>query len=348
MQYLRKDSLKSLQAGRALAAMAVLSFHLSLMMGDAGFSQVGRNLTRLGYLGVDFFFVLSGFIIAYAHSRDIGTPSALGRYLYRRFVRLYPVYWIFTAIVLVGLFVGGRHNHPPSGAAPWLTAITLLRFSADPTPIHPAWTLVHEIAFYLVFALIIAHRRLGGAVFLAWMLICLATYHYTSESDRTPFLTYTSAININFLFGMCAYAIFIRAWCPWFLLIIGGSIFVAAILADNLGHSAPPLLFAASLAAIIAALAILESRSAIWVPGWLALVGNASYVLYISHEFICVLILRLARKLALHVPDGVIYVVTFALATVIAVVIHLFLEKPLMNALRRKNWRTNERQESTN
>ena len=72
-------TLASLQAGRALAALAVVAFHLSIMMGEDRYGGVPvfGAATRYGYLGVDYFFVLSGFIIAHVHGRDIGRPERL-------------------------------------------------------------------------------------------------------------------------------------------------------------------------------------------------------------------------------------------------------------------------------
>ncbi|NBQ54213.1 MAG: acyltransferase, partial [Proteobacteria bacterium] len=57
--------------------------------------------------GVDFFFVLSGFIILHAHMDDIGRPARLGRYLWRRAVRVYPIYWICLTLSVGALVVMG-------------------------------------------------------------------------------------------------------------------------------------------------------------------------------------------------------------------------------------------------
>jgi peptidoglycan/LPS O-acetylase OafA/YrhL len=54
---------------------------------------------RWGDAGVEFFFVLSGFIIASAHAGDISRPARLIPYLQRRIIRIYPPYWIIFAIV---------------------------------------------------------------------------------------------------------------------------------------------------------------------------------------------------------------------------------------------------------
>lgn len=328
-------ALSSLQAGRALAALAVLSFHLSLMMGDAGFAEVGRSITWRGDLGVDFFFVLSGFIILHAHQDDLGRPERLGRYLYRRFVRLYPIYWLFTAVVLVGLMTFARHNHPPSGAAEWFTAITLVRLSPAPTPIHPAWTLIHEIAFYAVFACAVANRIAGLALFALWMALCVAVFHYTGEFDRTPWMTYTSAINLNFGIGMAAQWLHRQGRLSGLTLIAGIAGFVATFSNEALGGHPAPLFYAISFGLIISGLATLEQAGRLKARGLLLALGDASYVLYISHEFVATILLRIFRLLHGHVPDVAVYALVLTLTAGIGLLAHRIVEKPLLGVLRR-------------
>jgi exopolysaccharide production protein ExoZ len=326
----------SLQAGRAVAAMSVLAFHLSIGMGSAGFSAFGQKYTWRGDLGVDFFFVLSGFIIAYAHNSDIGNPRAVGRYLWRRFVRLYPIYWMFTALVVAGLAFLGHDSSPPGGSLGWLTTLSLVRFSPEATSIRPAWTLIHEVGFYLAFALIIMHRKIGWLVFGTWMILCLVDYHYNSELNRTPFRTYLSAINLNFLVGIIAYHLYKKQWQPKVLMVAGLMIFTATFFADDLGRAPSPLLYAIAMGAVIASLAIFENQGVLPVPNWLAHIGNASYVLYLTHEFAVTHILQVVRRVASHVPEGLVFGVTFILTVLIAVALHQGLEKPLLMALKRK------------
>ncbi len=64
-----RDTIQTLQAGRAVAALAVVFFHAAISTDTFtnGMPQSIRWIAGFGYLGVDFFFVLSGFIIAYIH-----------------------------------------------------------------------------------------------------------------------------------------------------------------------------------------------------------------------------------------------------------------------------------------
>jgi exopolysaccharide production protein ExoZ len=87
--------LNSLQACRAAAAILVVFYHtshgifrLEKYFGHKPFGPV----FDFGFAGVDFFFVLSGFIMIHVHAGDIGQPRMLAAYLWKRFSRIYPAY----------------------------------------------------------------------------------------------------------------------------------------------------------------------------------------------------------------------------------------------------------------
>lgn len=95
-----EQKLESLQVGRGVAAFMVLLFHSQVFMRvvhpESGFAR----MFGFGRTGVDFFFVLSGFLMVYVHRRDFGAPSRLGVYAYKRLTRIYPVYWVLCAVLV--------------------------------------------------------------------------------------------------------------------------------------------------------------------------------------------------------------------------------------------------------
>ena len=97
-----------------MAALLVACVHCTLMLGGPAFG--GRlplfGLFRFGHAGVDFFFVLSGFIIYYIHQGEIGQQRFLPAYLYKRFARIYPTYWIVLLFFSLVIFV-----QPDKGSA---------------------------------------------------------------------------------------------------------------------------------------------------------------------------------------------------------------------------------------
>ncbi|MDB5052413.1 MAG: acyltransferase 3 [Bacilli bacterium] len=103
---------------------------------------------------VDIFFVLSGFIIYYIHSADIGKKEQLKLFLIKRFVRIYPIYWVvLIGMTLVYLLI------PNTGKGFELEFDNIVRsiilfpqINHLPT-IAVAWTLSYEILFYIFFCI---------------------------------------------------------------------------------------------------------------------------------------------------------------------------------------------------
>ncbi|PKR89657.1 hypothetical protein CXZ10_09865 [Pleomorphomonas diazotrophica] len=89
----------SLQAGRALVATAVLFSHMTVLMAVEKYGGLDffDGWLKAGAFGLDYFFVLSGFIIYAAQGKHLGRLSALKPYLLKRFSRVFPIYWVYTA-----------------------------------------------------------------------------------------------------------------------------------------------------------------------------------------------------------------------------------------------------------
>src|SRR5205823_13541637 len=96
-----RPKLAWLQIFRGFAAVLVVIHHVT---GSTDFylhSSFLGGLFTVGWLGVDFFFVLSGFIITYIHYGDIGNRSTLKAYATKRFLRIYPIYWIVALLAII-------------------------------------------------------------------------------------------------------------------------------------------------------------------------------------------------------------------------------------------------------
>lgn len=86
--------LNSLQVCRAAAAIAAVLYHVTdQAQKHFSYTFVGGAF-QFGYTGVDFFFVLSGFIIFFAHASDIGKRDSLLAYVTKHLIRIYPIYWV--------------------------------------------------------------------------------------------------------------------------------------------------------------------------------------------------------------------------------------------------------------
>lgn len=204
-----------IQALRAIAATAVLLFHAveatkdRLPAASLLYEIVGNRFI----LGVPLFFAISGFVLTHAIQYE-----SVPRFLVARFLRIYPAFFLAVALTLLISMV-------PSGAIPWppgsWLALTLLPLGPTPRPLGGIeWTLVYEVSFYLVFALLwIARSRRAAWLFCAgWLAaILLASVEwpgrYTHEMPLGVSIL-LSAFNLPFIFGILAYLIHERLSLP--------------------------------------------------------------------------------------------------------------------------------------
>lgn len=342
---MKQIQLKSLQQGRGLAAMAVVAFHLSLLLGNSRYlnDPVFLNFTQRGNLGVDFFFVLSGFIIVFAHHNDINKPQRLAEYLLKRFTRLFPVYWLYTAIFCSLVALGfGSASIIPETLSNWISTLFLVRLDSFELPITPAWTLIHELAFYLIFATLIINRTLGVVIFLVWLLLGGYVFQFPDEGARLPLTTYFSPLNFNFIIGMAAfYALKNYASKALKLALpIGLALFVVIYILEShgLAYHYVQIPYAMSFGLLITGAAAYErdgfpaSRFKI-----LSLIGDASYTIYLTHLAFLGLFAKILIKISDKLPlnSGTIYFAVFVLTITSGCILYLFVERPLLKKCRK-------------
>jgi len=339
-----KRSLASLQVLRGLAALAVAFYHTHLIYSQpqgGGVDLLGAwagAIVDRGWLGVNFFFVLSGFIIAHAHGGDIGQPARARRYLWRRFSRVYPMYWVvlagFLALAALG-FGKGQFSWAPTNLA---AAISLVLVVPHPSlPLQVAWTLFFEVAFYAMFVLLILHRWLGGLAMALWL--GAVTWIALVRGDGDPGW-YLHAWNLYFAAGMAARWLYGRIaprYGPWLLaagllglgaLLAAGQIDMAIALAQR--QPGKMVLLALPFSLILLGAALWESEAQDWrAPALLALLGDASYAIYLVHS--PVVNHRFGHG---AIPGLALYGVTLFASVAAGVAAHLWVEKPLLRALR--------------
>ncbi len=149
-----KPHLGALSGIRFFAAFNVVLFHL---WGGQNFHLNSSFLTGIvssGYVGVSFFFVLSGFIHAYAYGPERVEGLGLGKFYRGRILRIYPVY-LLALILASWTFV---HSAPfLQLIKPGVTVLTMTQAWMPSTAMawnYPAWTMSSELLFYLMFPFI--------------------------------------------------------------------------------------------------------------------------------------------------------------------------------------------------
>ena len=178
----RPATLPALTGLRGVAALWVVLSHLSV-------NQFWPAI-RAGYLGVDLFFILSGFVLSlvYAESGCLYEPSRYGRFLLIRLARIYPLHALVLALVVLMVVVipGFRDAYFVSGSDHLGSALVASLLLVQDWPfVHmdfwnlPAWSLSAEWMGYLLFPLFLTltqwPRGRASPVWLA-ILVLLATY----------------------------------------------------------------------------------------------------------------------------------------------------------------------------
>ena len=307
-------TLTSLQVGRGLAALFVVLFHLNnSVWSDAKyFPEPFSPLLSFGNSGVQFFFVLSGFIIYLVHARDIGMPDRLVNFAFKRFIRIYPTYWVvlaaFIAVLSVQPFWGTADERRLGN---FIASVLLI-----PSPVEPilsvAWTLKHEVLFYAVFAIAILHARTGLWLFAIWQIACLC--NALAGSSAFPYGMMLSANNLLFSLGLLAAHLFNTWQCPAprAVAFAGIMLFLATGLHQVLAAAPwPPDVYVvafgvASATAILGACAY-EQRFGFRPPRLFAVIGDASYSIYLVHLPMLSIAAKLlfASGLAARLPETV-------------------------------------------
>ncbi|WP_428334217.1 acyltransferase family protein [Novosphingobium sp.] len=339
--------LASLQVLRGLAAFAVAVYHTHLILAQPKYGGIDMfgAVAGKGWTGVNFFFVLSGFIIPYAHAADIGRPGRAGRYLWRRLTRVYPVYWlVLTAVIVASL---GRFHHTEFSWAPAniATAYALVDVIPHPTlPLQVAWTLFYEVAFYIGFLLLIIDRRLGIVLIAGWAGV-IAWIGLVNNNGEPGWYLHTW--NLYFLCGMGCYALYRRfegrgGTVPLIAGIALLSVMIAMGLVDDriaVTQALPRHLLALAVpfTLVLLGAALIERRSGGWRPLWpLAVLGDASYAVYLVHSPVISALATLNLRLGHgHVPAAVLYPVVLSVAVLAGVAVHLVVEKPMLAFIRK-------------
>lgn len=305
-----RRELRALTGARGIAAWLVVFYHLRLSLQPL--PETVATLIGKGYLAVDFFFVLSGFVIALSSRGRIEERgwAAVPDFLKRRFARVWPLH----AFVLAGgvalaaaLWATGRHlpDDFPFAELP-LHYLLIQNWGLTPTLSwnDPAWSISAEFAAYLAFppiVLMASGRRLPSAWLVAGIVAIAAALAAANAARGAPGLNVGIAhfgvvrCLAGFSIGMIVHALWSRGDGLAPVAVI--SLLAAIALASGwVGEAmAIPLLFAG----IVFALADRDPR---WLGGTvLHRLGEWSYATYLAH-----FLMWKAFKLAfVHAPGPV-------------------------------------------
>jgi len=344
------NDIRPLTSLRIVAALWVLAYHFRDHLG----LDVDRlGLVAKGYLGVDLFFILSGFILSHVYlGRVEARRFNYGSFLWARLSRIYPVHLVTLAatiaIWLVAMSLGAQFS--PVAFDPGVLPQHLLLVHAwGTTPSvqwnFPSWSISAEWFAYLLFpitaALVLALRRtawltvlLALGLFFAMFLGLEAIGLPLAEVTRLGFVRIVPA----FLFGAALYRLGATTSLPRRAALFGATVAAVWIVAAaSLGLSDAIIWPAFGLLIFSLAEASKTEPRGVLGAAWLVYLGEASYSVYMTHLPVDIAYFQALDRIApaLTGPAAwAAWVGVFAATLATSIATYHLVEKPARNWMR--------------
>lgn len=343
-----KTELRALTSVRGIAAWLVVLFHIRLSIAGLP-APVGAVLEK-GYLAVDFFFLLSGFVIWMSWSERLrsGGASTIPEFLKRRIARIWPLHLFmlgFGLLLTCALFATGRDT-PQFPFAELPLHVLLMQnwgFTSALSWNDPAWSISCELAAYLLFPLLVLAidwRRVPTPAVLAAIAALLVLLHmmFALRSETTlgldiPRLGLIRCV-LEFACGTAVGALWMRWRETWHLPAIACAAAALVLLAGWIAGPLPETLAVpAAFAALLLALALTAGKPGNPLEGrTLHYLGEISYATYLGH-FLLWFTFKLAFVSDVHAVAPPLIALYLALVLASSAALYHWVERPAQRRL---------------
>ena len=297
-------------------------------------------------MAVTFFFILSGFVLAYSNSTDGVLSKSVSRFLLARFARIYPIYFFALLLPLphklweLIVTPGAINQFYPLPLVLTLTQSWIPSLACSWNP--PAWSLSVEMLFYVSFPSLLtltAQMRIKYLVLGSVALVILGEFlrgvmlgYYPETAAFFPICHLP-----QFILGVALGRFFLESAVPLNIGIKSLGVFLLTIYLGLFFYNEPTIrwilpLVACGFGGVILCAANLSGESLITLQTpLLVLLGEASYGFYITHMPVMIGFQRLAERLGIQHADRSIAVLSagFLFCVAFSILIHLLIEKPV-------------------
>lgn len=326
---------------RGIAALAVFVFHVvgpPLAFYDFPGARLAETVTGYGKLGVQVFFVLSGFVIAHSLREAVVTPAFFLRFVLRRSVRLDPTFWVVLLGTVTSLWVSNELDTSrtlpyPSPGVITANALYVQDLLGRPRILEVSWSLCIELQLYVVFvcALGVLNRTPRG-----WRLPAIGAL--VGASLYGGFL---APLPVQVWFVSYFYLFLLGALVAWHgvgrLPVTAVLVALGAVLAVAVLLSWPAPAVGATTGA-----ALLVAQRAGGLASWLTapifqFLGRISYSFYLTHTIVASRLHGIARRMVdLQFANSLAFsgvILVFSIAA--AWLVYRLVEAPSMGLARR-------------
>jgi peptidoglycan/LPS O-acetylase OafA/YrhL len=289
------ERLFSLQGLRGVAVLGVVLFHMmSVEAKYSGGDILLPSLLNFFQLGVDLFFIISGFVMVIVSRGRFQDAVQSQRFLFNRLSRIYPTYWLYFFLTLAVYLLQPGMVNSSHGSSNLLMSFLLLP-SDKVLLVMVAWSLVFELWFYLVFTVLMClPERWLPLLLAAWALILLLFNGGWDWHDYAPALQIMlHPYALEFIVGAALALLFYSrhsARIPTamvlgilMLLVVPGIALIGWLRLFDSEGTVRMLLVGTVFGSLVFSLALLERRALLSMPKFWVVVGDMSYTLYLSH-----------------------------------------------------------------
>jgi peptidoglycan/LPS O-acetylase OafA/YrhL len=327
---------------RFIAAISVVLFHFTFRgyhsnhLSPVEYRELGLY-TRYGYLGVELFFIISGYVVLLS-----AQGKTLGQFFTSRVMRLYPAYWVACTLCFLVVRLFGPAVHT-AGWSPYLDApvkgyvynLTMLQNFFGVLNLDGVyWTLGYEISFYFLVALLISFQWFKhlALVLTGWLAYCVLVG--PGGRDEALSLLLFPQYAPFFIAGMVFYLLQTKQAAAWKLQVLLGASYLLCLrsarmaMMEKIAFYQQPFSFLVVGTVItlcfIVFLSIIYRKITVGQATWLSWAGALTYPLYLVHHNLGYVVFQ---RLGLLVNKYVLLGGLLAAVLLLAYLLHVLVER---------------------
>jgi len=337
----KNGTIRSLQHLRVIAASLIVLYHSELQITRL---TDGMHVHSLGFgaAGTDLFFVIGGFILVYTSNNRQDT---FGAFLYRRVMRIAPLYWLFTVLMLMVLLVAP--NAFMTTKFDLRHVVSSFIFFPYPHPVlgierpllFPGWVLNYFVFFYLLFGSFLVLSTSRRILVVALVLCSLVALRACFPGANRLLDVYGALVVLDFVLGMLVAWLLLQRQLPLpdlpVIFLAGVAIFAAGVVKNVSGGENRALYWGTSDAAFLLTCVFIEKQWRWPNCTMVQQLGDASYSVFITHLFTLALVGGSVHALGLFPFIGtagarILFVVA---AWAVGMLTYVTIERPLTERL---------------